>query len=122
MIPGFNTIFNSANSIMSLTAAASAFTPSLLSTENDSRVSPLLAIGSLAYLIGLLTEASSEQQRKAFKNDPKNAGKPFSGGLFGLARHQLWRIHRLERRICACVWRMDMGNIRYRFLCKGFYR
>ncbi|KAL5352030.1 hypothetical protein ACLOAV_001973 [Pseudogymnoascus australis] len=92
----FNTVFNSVNSIMSLTTAANAFTPFVL-TENDSGVSPLLVIGSVAYLIGLLTEAISEQQRMAFKNDLKNAGKPFSGGLFGLARHinygayTLWR-------------------------------
>ena len=87
MIPVFNTIFNSANSIPSLTTAANAFTLSFLSTENDSGAAPLLVICSVVYLIGLLTEATSEQQRKTFKNDPKNAGKPFTGGLFGLARH-----------------------------------
>ena len=96
IVPVFNTVFNSANSILSLTTAANAFTPLLL-TKNDSGVPPLLVIGSVAYLIGLLTEIISEQQRRAFKNDPKNAGKPFSGGLFGLARHinygayTLWR-------------------------------
>jgi Protein of unknown function (DUF1295) len=87
MVSVFNTVFNSANSIISLTAAANAFTPSLLIAENDSQVSPLLVIGSAVYLIGLLTEAVSEQQRRTFKNDPRNAGKPFTGGLFGLARH-----------------------------------
>jgi len=29
----------------------------------------------------------SEIQRKAFKDEKKNEGKPFTGGLFGLARH-----------------------------------
>ena len=40
MIPVFNTIFNSANSIPSLTTAANAFTLSFLSTENDSGAAP----------------------------------------------------------------------------------
>ncbi|KAH8884975.1 hypothetical protein GQ53DRAFT_696836 [Thozetella sp. PMI_491] len=92
----FNTVFNSANSILSLTAAANVFTPSLRA-GNESQFSPLLAISSVAYLVGLLTELVSEQQRTAFKKDPKNAGKPFTSGLFGLARHinygayTLWR-------------------------------
>ncbi|OQE18764.1 hypothetical protein PENSTE_c017G04944 [Penicillium steckii] len=34
---------------------------------------------------GLLVEATSEFQRKWFKQDPENRGKPYGGGLFSLA-------------------------------------
>lgn len=84
----FNTVFNSANTIFSLTAAASYFTPSALSSaDNSIGLSPLFMLGAGAYALGLATEAISEIQRKFFKADPKNAGKPYTGGLFGLARH-----------------------------------
>ncbi|EEB94925.1 hypothetical protein MPER_06187, partial [Moniliophthora perniciosa FA553] len=38
-----------------------------------------------------------KRQRKRFKDDVRNVGKPYTGGLFGLARHinyggyMLWR-------------------------------
>jgi len=83
----FNMVFNSANSIFSLTAAASAFTPSILAAENEHGVSPLLILGTLGFIVGLAAEAVSETQRKLFKDDPKNTGKAYTGGLFGLARH-----------------------------------
>lgn len=82
-----NTVFNSISSILSLTNAASTFMPSLLTTQDESGTSTLLIISSISYVVGLLLEAVSETQRKAFKDDPKNAGKPYTGGLFGLARH-----------------------------------
>jgi protein-S-isoprenylcysteine O-methyltransferase Ste14 len=82
-----NTVFNSINSILSLTTAASAFMPSFLTTQHENSASNLLIISSISYLVGLSLEAVSETQRKAFKDDPKNAGKAYTGGLFGLARH-----------------------------------
>jgi protein-S-isoprenylcysteine O-methyltransferase Ste14 len=87
LISVFNTIFNSANSILSLTSAASAFTPSLLTAADDNGASALLTLSSISYFVGLALEAVSEQQRKAFKDNSKNAGKLYTGGLFGLARH-----------------------------------
>jgi len=88
MVAVFNTVFNSANTIFSLTAAASYFTPSVLtSTDKSTGMSPLFIIGVGAYVLGLATEAISEIQRRNFKADPRNAGKPYAGGLFGLARH-----------------------------------
>lgn len=36
---------------------------------------------------GILIETISEIQRKVFKDDSKNAGKVYSGGLFSYARH-----------------------------------
>jgi steroid 5-alpha reductase family enzyme len=38
-------------------------------------------------MLGMAAEAVSEVQRSNFKADPKNSGKPYTGGLFGLARH-----------------------------------
>lgn len=84
----FNTVFNSLNSIFALTAAASYFAPSFLTqSSNVHEISPSFAIGVSAYSAGILVETISEVQRRNFKDDRKNAGKPFKGGLFSLARH-----------------------------------
>jgi hypothetical protein len=84
----FNTVFNSANSILSLTAAANFFAPSFLTgSQNENQLSPLFILGSVSYTIRLIIEAASETQRKKFKDNPKNKGKTYTGGLFGLARH-----------------------------------
>lgn len=84
----FNTVFNSTNSILALTSASSYLIPSFLtSTDNATNLSPIFIFGTIAYTIGILSETFSEIQRKNFKADPKNAGKPFTGGLFSLARH-----------------------------------
>lgn len=87
VISAFNTVFNSINSILSLTTAASAFAPSLLTTQDENGASILLIGSSISYFVGLGLEAICERQRKVFKDDPKSAGKPYTGGLFGLARH-----------------------------------
>lgn len=48
-------------------------------------------------MAGILLELVSELQRKRFKDDPANKGKPYAGGLFSLARsinyggYTLWR-------------------------------
>lgn len=50
-----------------------------------------------AYVAGMGIETVSENQRAAFKKDPKNAGKPITSGLWSVARHinytgySLWR-------------------------------
>lgn len=49
------------------------------------------------FAAGILLESISEIQRKAFKDDSRNKGKVYSGGLFSYARHinycgyMLWR-------------------------------
>lgn len=59
--------------------------------------SPLLAGAVTLSILGILIETVSELQRKSFKADPKNKRKPYSEGLFSLARHinysgyALWR-------------------------------
>ncbi|OJJ35829.1 hypothetical protein ASPWEDRAFT_60025 [Aspergillus wentii DTO 134E9] len=97
-IAAFNTIFNSVNTLFSLWAVSSpASSISYLSNWKDTLSNPLIAVGVGAYTIGILTEAISEFQRKAFKNDPANKGKPYAGGLFSLARninyggYTIWR-------------------------------
>lgn len=57
-----------------------------------------IILGILLFDLGITTETAAELQRRAFKRDPRNAGKPFSRGLFGLARninyggHVLWKM------------------------------
>jgi len=49
------------------------------------------------FIVGILTETIAEYQRMRFKRDPKNKGKPYTGGLWQYARHinytgySLWR-------------------------------
>lgn len=75
-----NTAFNSFNSL--------AFTTALFSASTSSQFPQVpLVLGSAMYAIGLLTEAVAETQRVRFKRNPANKGKPFTGGLWSLARH-----------------------------------
>ena len=88
----FNTVFNSVNTLLSVWTATSQSPASSSLLSN-----PAITIGAAAYTIGILTEAISEFQRTAFKKDPANKGKPYSGGLFSLATninyggYTLWR-------------------------------
>jgi protein-S-isoprenylcysteine O-methyltransferase Ste14 len=73
----FNTI-NNALDTLAFTAAGS----------NTLYFSPYsMYVGTILFTIGILTEAIAETQRKRFKDRPENAGKAYSGGLFGLARN-----------------------------------
>ncbi|KAF2087506.1 hypothetical protein K490DRAFT_65894 [Saccharata proteae CBS 121410] len=88
----FNTLCNSLNNL--------AFTTALLSASVSSDATfpqyPLI-VGSAMFIVGMGLEWISEIQRANFKKDPKNAGKPCTGGLWKLARHinyggySLWR-------------------------------
>jgi len=79
-VAAFNTIFNSVSSYAFLLRATSAPLESTLAL-------PEVLVGGILYVTGILTELVSEVQRKQFKADPKNKGKPYTGGLWSLARH-----------------------------------
>lgn len=92
----FNTVFNSTNillSVWSLTSQSPSSDDGSLRIQSTASV----AIGVCAYTVGILTELISELQRRRFKKDPNNKGKPYGGGLFSLATnvnygaYTLWR-------------------------------
>ena len=76
----FNTVLNSINNYAFLLGATSA-------SADATFPQPALLVGSALYVVGILTETISELQRKRFKENPKNKGKPYTGGLFKYARH-----------------------------------
>ncbi|KAF2754687.1 hypothetical protein EJ05DRAFT_479127 [Pseudovirgaria hyperparasitica] len=63
----------------------------------ETTLSAKVVVGGALYVLGLALEWYSEIQRKAFKANPKNEGKAYTGGLWSLARHinyagyALWR-------------------------------
>ena len=93
-VSAFNTLFNSANTLLSLWAVSSMAPVYVEEVSEDDRV---FAVGVGLYVVGMLTEAVAEVQRRAFKARPENKGKPYSGGLFSLATninyggYTLWR-------------------------------
>ena len=68
------------------------------------------------YLLGTVLERYSEVQRKAFKSKPEKYGKPYSDGLFGVARNINYSGYTLMRTgfalVCGgWVWGAVMGSI-----------
>ena len=96
MIAGVNTLMNSLFSALASWSRTSA-DPSA-STITALLTSPSIAVGLLLFTVGIFTELISEIQRSNFKAEPRNKGKPFAGGLFGLARNinytgfMLWKV------------------------------
>ena len=86
-IAGFNTMSNSLNTLL-----FTANLPYMLQQYPEQ-----IYIGAGLYFVGILIETVAEIQRRSFKDDPRNKGKPYSGGLFSLARsinyggYTLWR-------------------------------
>ncbi|KAH8804345.1 hypothetical protein F5884DRAFT_901553 [Xylogone sp. PMI_703] len=110
----FEFFLNSINSILGFTALSTFFTPSIF--QNRSSISPISKLGAVLYVIALAIEMISETQRKWFKDDPRNAGKVFIKGLFGLARHINYAGYVLRRTACALVsggwiWAMSVGGL-----------
>lgn len=85
-VGAFNSITNSLNT---LSFAFAAVNP----TWSETSFYAALPV----FTLGIAVENISEIQRKAFKDDPKNTGKLYTGGLFGVVRHpnylgyMLWR-------------------------------
>ena len=96
----FNTIGSTLNTLFSIWAVTSAAPQMATQSASLTDVitsSPTLMFGLGLYTVGICTELGSEIQRKRFKDKPENKGKPYGGGLFGLATHinyggyTLWR-------------------------------
>ena len=96
----FNTTLNTLNTLFSLwalTSAAPQLATQSASLKDVVMSSPMLMFGIGLYTLGLRTELGSEIQRKIFKDKPENKGKPYGGGLLGLATNinyggdTLWR-------------------------------
>lgn len=84
-----------------------------------------IIIGALLFDFGITIEWAAEIQRRAFKRDLRNAGKPFCGGLFGLARninyggHVLWK---MGNALAAGGWVWGLlvgGGHLYDFVTRG---
>ncbi|TVY34538.1 hypothetical protein LOCC1_G007779 [Lachnellula occidentalis] len=97
-IAGANILFNSPSSILCMTTAASHFAPAFLTTANEQTgLSPLVLMGTFTFVLGTVVELASEIQRRDFKDDARNKGKPYTGGLFKLARHINYGAYSLMR-------------------------
>lgn len=59
----------------------------LLGAGAGARLGWLAGVGIALFVLGSFLNTGSELQRKRFKDDPANAGKLYTRGLFGLARH-----------------------------------
>ena len=97
LVAFFNTLFNSANSFLFVTAATSAAKHIGEGPESIHFPGTPLLVGGSLVISGLLIETISEVQRTIFKNQKENEGKPFTGGLWAFSRHinylayTLWR-------------------------------
>lgn len=101
IVSAYNSLCNSANSLLLLTTATSAalwtrpFTVPVPGTR--ARLSIPVALGTLMYTVGILLETASEVQRKTFKDKPEHKGKLCREGLWAVVRHvnyagyTLWR-------------------------------
>ena len=85
IIAVFNTLRNGVTTALASWTLTSV-NPSA-STWSELFRNPSVTAGTALYAIGILLETVSEIQRSRFKADERNKGKPYSGGLFGLARH-----------------------------------
>jgi protein-S-isoprenylcysteine O-methyltransferase Ste14 len=92
IVATFNAVINSINTLLFTAAATSAS----LSSGSQFPQTPLL-VGSALFVAGMGIEIYSEYERKVFKDDPKNKGKLYTGGLWSTTRHAnyfgytLWR-------------------------------
>lgn len=112
----YNTVLNTVNSGLALWAVTSqAPTEEAAQTFGLSWSSPAV-VGVPMYLLGTILERYSEVQRKAFKSKAENKGKPYSGGLFGVARNVNYSGYTLMRTgfalVCGgWIWGAVMGGI-----------
>ncbi|QUC16896.1 uncharacterized protein UV8b_01137 [Ustilaginoidea virens] len=79
-----NIFFDTLNNLLFLCAATSAASSK---AGGETLANPYLATGFIIFAVGLVTECVCEIDRKVFKKNPMNKGKPYTGGLFSLVRH-----------------------------------
>ncbi|GAB7362979.1 hypothetical protein MBLNU230_g3274t1 [Neophaeotheca triangularis] len=94
----YNTVLNSFNTLLAIWAVTSQQPVDESSLSATLASAPLaLKVGLPMYAVGLFVEWWCEIQRQSFKRDPRNKGKPYAGGLFGVVRnvnysgYTLWR-------------------------------
>ncbi|MCJ1227955.1 hypothetical protein MMC12_004614 [Toensbergia leucococca] len=109
-----STIVNSINSSFSLWSRTAPI-PSTDTNASSLLQTPIVITSALLYLTGIFTESISEIQRRSFKSDLANKGIPYSGGLFGLARHINYGGHTLWRSAYALafggpVWALGLAS------------
>lgn len=102
MVSAYNTLCNTVNSLLLLSAATSASLatkPLTIAVPGTARtrISLPVALGALLFVIGSVLETGSELQRKRFKDNPENKCKLCREGAWAWARHinyggyWLWR-------------------------------
>ncbi|KAH8585676.1 hypothetical protein B0O99DRAFT_530240 [Bisporella sp. PMI_857] len=74
------------NSLNALIFSSALFSPTT-KMNHLNEVSPVLIAGVALYVLGISAEVIAEIQRSRFKSNPGNKGKPYTEGLFSLARH-----------------------------------
>ncbi|KAL2144469.1 hypothetical protein VTI28DRAFT_9044 [Corynascus sepedonium] len=78
-----NIFFDTLNNFLFLCAATSAASH----TSGETLANPYLLAGFALFVIGIGLECVCEVDRKLFKADKKNKGKPYTAGLFAVVRH-----------------------------------
>ncbi|KAL8652098.1 MAG: hypothetical protein Q9210_002890, partial [Variospora velana] len=79
LIAAFNTVFNTANTLLSawtFSSVAPTHLPPSASIVDTVLASPALLAGVVLYAVGMAMELGAEVQRKRFKAKPENKGKP----------------------------------------------
>lgn len=83
----FNTIFNTVNSLLFISTATSLVHGRGEGLNRAGQSGLPLKLGTGMFAVGITVELLAELQRMVFKREPANRGKPYTGGLFGAARH-----------------------------------
>ncbi|KAK8154472.1 ERG4/ERG24 ergosterol biosynthesis-like protein [Phyllosticta citrichinensis] len=107
----FNIFWNTTNNLLFLCAATLAAS----GPGGEMLSNPRLLAGLTFFVLGIGGEWQCEIHRKAFKTDPRNKGKAFTGGLFALVRHPNYSGYSLWRAACAMagsgmIWSVVVGS------------
>lgn len=76
-----HTIGDTINTLLCICAQTSA------NANGENFPQSVVVIGTSVYVLGVLIELISEQQRYFWKKDPSHKGQIYQGGLFSLSRH-----------------------------------